>query len=280
MALRLAFVLLLGLALPSSALAENEDYEKLVEAELLRPGQAFRDCSDCPVMVVVPAGNFVMGSTDFVFSKPPHQVTIREPFAVGKYEVTFAEWEACVAGGGCTSNRWPDDRGRGRGRRPVINVTWHDAKEYVAWLSRRTGKTYRLLSEAEWEYVAQAGATKQYGVGRALEVGSFPANQFGLHDLLGNVTEWVEDTWHPHYQGAPDDGSTWLGGDTSLRGLRGGFWGSRTLHPAIRGRAPPDSTNGATGFRLATTLYPLTAARRQISWPGTRFAGRQHQGAR
>ena len=163
---------------------------------LPKPGDVIRDCSDsCPEMVVVPAGSFTMGSNENDSEKPPHTVTIRQPFAVGKFEVTFAEWEACVAGGGCTSNTAPSDQGWGKGRRPVINVSWSDAKEYAAWLSRKTGKTYRLLSEAEWEYAARAGTTTKYVFGdtitkrqaqfsegdygsakQTVEVGTFPAN--------------------------------------------------------------------------------------------------------
>jgi formylglycine-generating enzyme required for sulfatase activity len=237
---------------------------------MLEPGQVFRDCSDCPVvvcpvMVVVPAGEFVMGSTDFVHSQPPHKVTIQRPFAVGKFEVTFAEWDA----GDCNGYR-PNDQGWGRGRRPVINVSWHDAKEYAEWLSRKTGKMYRLLSEAEWEYAARAGTATSYAfgdtitpsqaqyspAGKTAEVGSFPANSFGLHDLHGNVSEWVEDPWHPSYQGTPDDGSVWLGGDTSERVSRGGSWVSLAggLRPAIRGRSAPGTRTVTRGFRLARTI--------------------------
>jgi formylglycine-generating enzyme required for sulfatase activity len=203
---------------------------------------------------------------------PQHKVTIARPFAVGKFEVTFAEWDACVAAGGCQHR--PGDQGWGRGRRPVINVTWHDAKEYVAWLSRKTGKSYRLLSEAEWEYVARAGTTTRYAfgdiigksqaqfsegdwgsAGKTVEVGSFPANKFGLHDMHGNVWEWVEDAWHPSYQGAPANGSVWLGGDTSLRVLRGGSWGNvpRYLRSASRNRIQPTDRGIGIGFRVART---------------------------
>ena len=119
-----------------------EEDTKRAEADLLRPGRVFRDCPDvCPEMVALSGGEFVMGSNEYDREKPPHKVTIQRPFAVGKYEVTFAEWDACVADGGCTSNRTPSDQGWGKGRRPVINVSWHDAKEYVGWLSRRTGKS-------------------------------------------------------------------------------------------------------------------------------------------
>ncbi|MBO0766976.1 MAG: formylglycine-generating enzyme family protein, partial [Hyphomicrobiaceae bacterium] len=147
-------------------------------------------------MVVLAAGESTMGSNEYDSEKPPHRVKIARPFAVGKFEVTFAEWEACAAGGGCTGNRTPGDGGWGKGRRPVVNVSWHDAKEYVAWLSRKTGKTYRLLSEAEWEHAARAGTTTryafgdsiansqaQYGVDKTAEVGTFAPNAWGLYDM-------------------------------------------------------------------------------------------------
>ena len=123
-------------------------------AAVRQVGEVFRDCPTCPELVVVPAGSFVMGS-QLYFYWPQHQVTIPQPFAVGVYEVTFGEWDACVSGGGCGYR--PRDRGRGRGRRPVMNVNWEDAQAYVGWLSEQTGKRYRLPSEAEWEYAARGG---------------------------------------------------------------------------------------------------------------------------
>ena len=171
--------------------------EILDESESMKMvGHAFRDCEDCPEMVVVPEGTFMMGSnSDAADSdeKPVHKVTISYRFAVGKYEVTFREWDACVAAGGC--NHRADDEGWGRGSRPVIRVSWHDAKEYVKWLSRKTGEAYRLLSESEWEYVARAGTTTAYhfgssispgqanydeNIGKTVAVGSYPPNAFGL----------------------------------------------------------------------------------------------------
>ena len=217
-------------------------------------GETFRDCARCPEMVVVPAGSYRMGAPSHEERRegdegPVHEVRIAKSFAVGVYEVTFSEWEACVAGGGCGGHR-PHDRGWGRGNRPVIDVSWADAQAYVRWLSRRTGETYRLLSEAEWEYVARAGTTTpfhfgstisteqanydgnfSYGSGRkgryrekTVPVGRFAANRFGLHDVHGNVWEWVQDCWNASYQGAPRDGSAWERGDCSKRVLRGGSW--------------------------------------------------------
>jgi len=239
----------------------------------LRPGRVFRDCPDCPEMVVLPAGEFMMGSPASETGRdadegPQRRVTIQRPFAVGKFEVTFAEWDACVAANGCSHR--PDDRSWGRSRRPVINVSWHDAKGYAAWLSGKAGKNYRLLSEAEWEYAARAGTTTRYAFGdtiskgqarysadKTVEVGSFPANKFGLHDLHGNVWEWCEDNWHPNYEGAPIDGSMWSGGDVSLRVLRGGSWHFSfpdNLPSAIRNRGQPDFRYVSIGFRLSRTL--------------------------
>ena len=186
--------------------------------------------------------------------RPRHRVNL-ESFAIGKYEVTFDEWDACVAAGGCEHR--PEDQGWGRGSRPVINVSWEDAKQYVGWLSRETGETYRLPSEAEWEYAARAFPTSKgsnapayafgntitqeqanFGgnVGRTAEVGSYPANAWDLYDMHGNVWEWVEDSWHANYDGAPTDGRAWVAGNKSARVLRGGSWsdGPRILRSANR----------------------------------------------
>ena len=213
-------------------------------AQILQ-GSVFRDCEQCAEMVVVPAGRFRMA----VGYREAHGVTIASPFAVGRYEVTFAEWDACVAAGGCTHR--PDDEGWGRGIRPVINISWEDAQEYMRWLSRETGKPYRLLSETEWEYVARAGTTTEYWWGNEADhahanygkdeccegmaagadrwvntspVGNFKANAFGLFDTAGNVFEWVEDCWNEHYNGAPADGSAWMSGDCDRHVVRGGSW--------------------------------------------------------
>ena len=251
-------------------------------------GDVFRDCDACPEMVVVPAGAFMMGSPESEDGRsddegPVHQVTFEQPFAVGKYEVTFAEWEACVAGGGCNGYR-PNDGGWGRGRRPVINVNWKDAQAYVEWLSEQTGKAYRLLSEAEWEYVARAGTTTPfhfgttisteqanydgnftYGSGREGEdrqktvpVGSFAPNAFGLHDMHGNVWEWTQDCWHNSYASAPSNGGAWERGACSRRVLRGGCWVNLPgdLRSAKRIRNTVGNRDYYIGFRLARTLTP------------------------
>ncbi len=201
--------------------------------------------------------------------KPVHRVRVRR-FAMGKYEITFAEWDLCVAAGGCP--RLPNDR-FGRGRRPV-NATWKDAKQYVAWLSRETGRHYRLPSEAEWEYAARAGTRTKFWWGRTIgrgkancngcgsrwdkqktaPVGSFQPNRFGLYDVHGNVWEWVEDCYNMSYAGAPTNGQPWTsGGDCSKRVLRGGSVYSypRILRSANRRWSITRMLYISSGFRVA-----------------------------
>ena len=240
-------------------------------------GTSFRDCADCPEMVVIPAGRFWMGcEPDRAFSEkeqPAHEVRIVRRFALSKHETTFAQWDACVAGGGC-DGYLPDDHGLGWGERPVINVNWRDARKYASWLSAKTGKRYRLPSEAEWEYAARAGSTTRYSWGDdigpnwanfeltsreehwTLPVGLFRPNAFGLHDMHGNVSEWVEDCWNYTYDGAPSDGSAWLAGDCSVRVSRGGDWDGPAmfLRSAYRNRGGPGLRNSDLGFRVALTL--------------------------
>lgn len=257
----------------------------LTPTPALRPGQVVKDCAECPELVVIPEGEFVMGSPDSEPGRhddegPQRRVRVGA-FLAGKYEVTFGEWEACVSAGGC--NQRPEDQGWGRGRRPVINVSWNDAQGYVQWLSGRTGKAYRLLSEAEWEYVARAGTTTPFWTGQTISairanfdgsqgyngsdpgenrqntaaVGSFDANAFGLHDTAGNVWEWTQDVWHDEYIAAPSDGSAWLaGGDQARRVLRGGAWSTIMWHlrSANRNWDRPDIRDSVTGFRIARPL--------------------------
>jgi formylglycine-generating enzyme required for sulfatase activity len=247
----------------------------------LKPGQSFKECAACPEMVVVPAGEFLMGLPAAEGGgdneRPQHKVTIANPFAVAWFEVTFDEWDACVALGGCPY--WPGDQGWGRSTRPVINVSWHDAQQYVAWLSRRTGKTYRLLSEAEWEYSARAGTITAFSWGNEIgkgnancydcggqwdnngtaPVGSFAPNAFGLHDMHGNVFEWVEDVAHINYNGAPSDGSAWLqGGVADSRVRRGGNYNSApvAIRSAVRGAFTPSFRGSGYGFRVGRSLTP------------------------
>jgi formylglycine-generating enzyme required for sulfatase activity len=240
----------------------------------LRPKDVFQECATCPEMVVVPAGSFTMGSRT-VLEYPQHQVTIAAQFAVGKFELTFEEWDRCIAASGCNGYK-PSDTGWGRGRRPVINVSWEDANAYVAWLAKLTGKPYRLLSDAEYEYAARAGTTTAYPWGNAIgtknanchgcgsqwdnkqtaPVGSFAANGFGLYDMVGNVWEWTEDCFHYTYNGAPADGSAWTSGDCSERVWRGGSWhdSPQEVRSASRNRFSAANRNGDFGFRVGRTL--------------------------
>jgi formylglycine-generating enzyme required for sulfatase activity len=207
---------------------------------------------------------------------PYHQVVIERPFAVSRLEVTFEQWDVCVLIGDCTHR--PADQGWPRERRPVINVSWNDARQYAGWIARLTGSPYRLLSESEWEYAARAGATSAYWwgdeIGRAnanckacgsawdnrqtAPVASFDANAFGLRDLLGNVWEWVEDCWHDRYDGAPSDGSAWTVAcaDDALRVVRGGGWNDdpTDLRAAARYGGPLDIRNAVNGIRIGRTL--------------------------
>ena len=245
-----------------------------------QPGETFSDALSSggqgPEMVVIPAGRFRMGCVSgqecSVNEFPVHDVTIPQPFAVSKYEVTFEDYDRFTY-----PNR-VDDGGDGRGRRPVINVSWNDAQEYVAWLSRQTGQTYRLLSEAEWEYVARAGSSTTYSWGNDIgsnrancdgcgsqwdasqtaPVGSFPANGFGVHDMHGNVWEWVEDCWNDDYTGAPSDASAWRSGNCETRVFRGGAWNGIpwALRSALRGRITSGLRSIDFGFRVARTLTP------------------------
>jgi formylglycine-generating enzyme required for sulfatase activity len=249
-----------------------------------QPGESFKDCEHCPEMVVVPAGKFMMGSPAdeegrFEGEEPLHEVTIRKPFAAGKFTVTFDEWAACASGGGCAGNPSPDDRGWGRGRRPVIEVSWNHAQEYVQWLSRETGKPYRLLSEAEWEYAARAGTQTPYIWGRGLEknrancddcgtqwsgrqtapVGQFPPNAFGLYDMAGNVWQWTEDCWSPDYSGGPFDERPKATPGCFFHIVRGGSWvggDPGSVRAAVRNRDFHGMQNSNEGFRVARTLVP------------------------
>ncbi len=249
------------------------------KAERFPAGKVFRDCEDCPEMVVIPAGRFRMGDLNGggrAEEKPVHAVRIAKRFAMGRYEVTFAEYDRYAQ---ATGKEKPDDKGWGRGNYPVRNVSWQDAQGYAKWLSQETGQHYRLPSEAEWEYAARAGSTTTYYWGNSpsgrhanadedyydwpsdgyeytAPTGSFQPNQFGLYDMSGNVWEWVEDCWHDNYQGAPVDGSAWVsGGDCGIRVLRGGSFveDPAGVRPAIRTGAAFRETIGG-GFRLVRTL--------------------------
>jgi formylglycine-generating enzyme required for sulfatase activity len=260
------------------------------EKPCIKPGsgESFKDCSDCPEMVIAPSGSFMMGSPEseperYSNEGPRHRVIIAKPFAVGRFAVAFAEWDACVAADSCSGDK-ADDLGWGRGDRPVVNVSWDDAKAYVSWLSKKTGKSYRLLSEAEREYVTRAGTTTPFWWGlsitleqanydgradpykgggkkgedrrKTVPVQSFEANRWGLFQVHGNVGEWAEDCWHNDYNGAPSDGTPWISGDCSRRVLRGGSWlfNPRELRAASRDMNNPDLRTNYIGFRVARTL--------------------------
>jgi formylglycine-generating enzyme required for sulfatase activity len=285
-------------------------------------GQAFRDsladgtpCPFCPEMVVVPRGSFSMGSPASEFGRrdnegPAHPLSIAQALAIGKFPVTrrefaaFANGSAYHVGDGCevmTGVDWklsPDRSWKSPGfaqddRHPVVCVSFTDGRAFAAWLSEKTGRPYRLLTEAEWEYAARAGTTTRYyfgddendfcrygngadstlqksspGYGPVLScddgyaytapVGSFMANAFGLYDMHGNTWQWVEDCYHPNYAGAPTDGSAWKGGNCPLRVVRGGSWASfpRTLRVASRFGNQEDRRRDQWGIRVARSLSP------------------------
>ncbi len=250
---------------------------------------SWRDCADTPEMIRLKGGRFLMGEQSNVgtpYELPVHEVAVSE-FSLSKYEITFDEFDACHADRGCL--RKADDEGWGRGRRPVINVTWLDAQQYVAWLSKKTGRKYRLPSEAEWEYAARNGTSTRYGWGdgsiwvcaranvfdrtafqvhpnwhwradcddgfaKTAPVGSFKPSAWGFHDLAGNVWEWVQDCWHSDYSNAPSDSKAWVhGGDCRKRVNRGGGWGNnpRSMRSATRDADDAESLSDAIGFRVA-----------------------------
>ena len=280
-------------------------------AEAQPAGTTFRDCPECPEMVVVPAGRFMMGSplVGRRYDKnegPEHPVTIGYRLAVGVHEVTRGEFARFVSATGrsmgdtCRTvegegleerfgRHWRDPGFSQTDGHPVVCVSWEDAQAYAAWLSRAIGEDYRLLSESEWEYVARAGTeTARYwgegeegqcryangmdastdpddwrtgchdGHARTSPVGRYETNGFGLHDVLGNVYEWVEDCWNRIYFGAPRDGSAWTSGNCRLRVLRGGSWNDRpwSLYSAYRYVGTTSLRSDDVGFRVARTLTP------------------------
>jgi formylglycine-generating enzyme required for sulfatase activity len=259
------------------------------EERALKPKDGFKECNVCPEMVVVPAGSFMMGSsTDDIAGlkkehkaddpdaeAPQRRVTIARSFAVGKFEVTFAEWAACVAAGGCAHDPLKGMSGQkpSVGKLPITGVSWNDiTTQFLPWLSRKTGKVYRLLTEAEWEYAVRAGTTTRYAFGDTIApgqaqfsvdnpttVGEFHPNAFGLHDMHGNVWEWVQDCWNGSYKGAPVDGSAWTTGECDRRVVRGGSYDDHPsrLRSAKRGfaaagfRHRDDDPWFSVGFRVA-----------------------------
>ena len=246
-------------------------------AEIL-PLRIFRDCPDCPELVEIPPGAFERGSPPGERGHqssegPVTRVDIARAFALGRYPVTFAEWDECSRQGACKHK--PNDRGWGRGTGPVFYVSWKDTQEYLAWLSARTGKAYRLPSEAEWEYAARAGSGTAYPWGddaghnmanckgcsdapgeRTTPVGSFPPNRFNLFDMHGNVWQWVADCWNASYAGAPSDGSPRLAGECGRAVVRGGAWGlaPEDARSARREGDNKELRSGRRGFRVARDL--------------------------
>ncbi len=273
-----------ALALTTAAMAQAPLTPERERA--LNAGEVFKECAHCPEMVVVPAGRFTMGSPASEAGhdddeEPQHAVTFGSPFAVGRFAVTFEEWDACADAGGCNGYR-PGDEGLGRGRQPVINVSWDDAKRYAAWLSRTTGKTYRLVSDAEYEYATRAGTKtafywgQEIGKGNAncrtcgsqwdnkqpAPVGSLRPNAFGLYEMVGNVEQWIADCWHDNYQGAPSDGTVWKGGACGRPVVRAGSYIGfpEYMRSAYRSWAPADLQDNIIGFRIGRTLLSDAAS--------------------
>ncbi|MCH9699361.1 MAG: SUMF1/EgtB/PvdO family nonheme iron enzyme [Gammaproteobacteria bacterium] len=240
----------------------------------LKPGENFRDSlsdnSQGPEMIVIPSGTFKMGDLQgdgYDNEKPVHDITIEKPYALSKYPVTFTEYDLY-----CENNALeiPDDKSWGRDNRPVINVSWEEAFAYCDWLSKETGKHYRLPSEAEWEYAARAGTETSYwwgnkaekdkanyGANKTKPVDQYPPNPFGLHDMSGNVWEWVQDCYHDSYQDKPmRDSTAWDSGDCVFRVLRGGscYNYPRHVRSALRFSLNPHNRFYFVGFRLAQDL--------------------------
>ncbi|HVP09247.1 MAG TPA: formylglycine-generating enzyme family protein [Burkholderiales bacterium] len=322
------------LAAQAKAMAQAEERAKAVAAKgaqeapraAQRPGTVFQDCADCPHMVVIPAGEFTMGSPASEIGRgldegPQRQVQIARPFALGRSEVTVEEFRRFVEEAGYKTEAERDTRAQGcagfiyadpaapgpgsppytswrspglaqaqADPHPVLCVSWNDARAYAQWLSKKTGKRYRLPTEAEWEYAARAGSSSSrywgddpvqacryanvadqsrfqtWSFGQKHEctdghyftapAGGYAPNRFGLYDVIGNVWEWTEDCWNASYAGAPSDGGAWLSGDCSQRVLRGGSWSTvpRYARSATRYKNPADFRDNLTGFRLARNL--------------------------
>ncbi len=236
-------------------------------------GDILRDCENCPEMVVLTGGLFVMGSPADERGRradegPQREVSLA-PFALSRTEVTFAQWDACLADGGCNGYS-PSDGGHGRGDRPVTNVSWDDAQAYIAWLNGRAGEEiYRLASESEWEYAARAGGVTPYAFGATVTatqatyrvrattaVAAYDANAFGLHDMHGNVAEWVADCYSPNYDLAPIDGAAVEAETCTRRVHRGGGYADQApaLRAAARQPAQPNLRSPSVGFRIARAL--------------------------
>ncbi|TXI09227.1 MAG: formylglycine-generating enzyme family protein [Rhizobium sp.] len=292
MRLRSLFILTLLLMCPMTVMASGKSMACVSDKKTLPNGTViFRDCLDGPEMIALSGGRFRMG--DLVGDGKPYELPVHDvqiaAFAIGRFEVTNAEWQACVKDGGCSASRIPGDAQHGR--YPVAGITWAQAKSYSSWLAARSGKPYRLLSEAEWEYAARSGNEGRYywgsfdpspcnysnlmdasgkranpesywaercddGFAGAAPVGSFPPNAWGLYDMLGNVWEWVGDCWHADYSNAPNDGSVWSADLCRKHVNRGGGWGNNanSLRLSSRDADLNDASSDGLGFRVARSL--------------------------
>ena len=260
-------ILLIVLAFISLQAHAKEERKPAAKEKGAAAGKIIKDCADCPEMVVIPAGSFEMGSNKEPNEMPVHRVTIKRAFALGKTEVTQGQWKAIM------DNNNPSKFSSCGDNCPVEQVSWDDVQIFIEKLNAKTGKKYRLPSEAEWEYACRAGGQHEYCGSDDLDsiawygasakpagnsgkstnpVATKQANAFGLYDMSGNVWEWVEDVYHDSYNGAPSDGSAWQG-DSVLRVPRGGSW-SFLQRAAKRGGSESDFRYSTIGFRLARTL--------------------------
>lgn len=244
------------------------------QAAAARNNGELRDCQSCPVLVALSAGTFTMGNNASDPSeRPAHQVAIGAPFAIGKFEVTVQQWNACVTANGCSPVAYTPNTA---GNAPIRDVSWDDAQQYVKWLSLISGQPYRLPTEAEWEYAARGGTATRFWWGqqmapgkanckecgqpwasdRPANAGSFAANGYGLHDTSGSVWEWVADCWHNNYKDAPGDGSAWDEPGCRVRVIRGGSWreGADYMVASTRFRYDASVRQSQNGFRVARSL--------------------------
>ncbi len=251
--------------------------------QALRPKDSFKECEACPEMVVVPKGSFIMGTPlseidRYKGEDPLHQVTLARPFAVGRFTISFDEWDACLADGGCDGNKGDDKFGRGR--MPAQGISFDAAKSYLAWLSRKVGRTYRLPSESEREYFTRAGTTTAFWFGNTISsmnasytagtpyghgprgvdakgpavVDSYAPNPFGLYQVNGNVMEWTEDCYNKRYtEDTPTDGAPWLEGDCIKRMVRGGLW-NWSADKSRSGYRDDNHFSTGNSFRVVRTL--------------------------
>jgi formylglycine-generating enzyme required for sulfatase activity len=233
-------------------------------------GPEFKDCPTCPAMIPLPAGTFTMGSnTSDPSEKPAHTVAIKAPFAIGKYEVTVQQWNACAEAGACVKTSPASGSNAGA---PIRDVSWDDAQQYLKWLSTSSGQAYRLPTEAEWEYAARGGTSTRYWWGEQMangkanckecgppwsadapaNVGSFAANGYGLHDTSGGVWEWVADCWHNSFKDAPSDSRAWDQAACTVRVIRGGSWreGAAYMVASTRFKYDASVRHSQNGFRV------------------------------